>query len=506
VHSSATGDTSDPLGGAPSSFTHDAGEGTEFGTLAPTATTEANSAVPDAPEEKRGAGALWVAPPEGEALPEGASLAGSVLSTPSPTRESRRFLRRRKQPRHRRPHRPWRVVLAALAVILALFTASGIIISKRLGIPPPLAVVHSTIPSSRLAAGSAPSIPWPAGVQTAIAIPSLGVNAQSGPEVPQPIASLTKMMTAHVVLTDHPLSVGDQGPTITITQNDVTLYNEDVQSDQTNVQVAVGEVLTENQMLEGMLVHSASNFADLLAIWDAGSVSAFVTKMNSSAASLGMTQTQYVDASGFSTQSVSTAADQLKLATQDVANPVFDQIVDMPAVTLPVAGTVASITPLVGIDDVVGVKSGFTSAAGGCDVLALQEHVHGLSVEVLAAVVGDHVGADLITGAGLDALSIARPAMSSVQEVDLASRGRRLAEATVLGHSVPVVARADLSVLAWPGQRITESLHVARGPRAGAAAGWRLGTVTVRVGPEKLQVTVRTGKRLPPPTLLQRVV
>ena len=211
-------------------------------------------------------------------------------------------------------------------MILAVFTVLGFVVAKRLGIPPPLAVVRSVMPSSRLVPGSAPAIPWPAGVESAIAIPVLGVNVQSGPEVPQPIASLTKMMTAHVVLTDHPLSVGNQGPTITITQNDVTLYNEDVQSDQTNIQVAAGEVLTEDQMLEGMLVHSASNFADLLAIWDAGSVSAFVTKMNASAASLGMTETQYVDASGFSTQSVSTAADQLKVATQDVALIVADTV------------------------------------------------------------------------------------------------------------------------------------------------------------------------------------
>jgi D-alanyl-D-alanine carboxypeptidase (penicillin-binding protein 5/6) len=392
-----------------------------------------------------------------------------------------------------------------VAVILAVFTVLGFVVAKRLGIPPPLAVVRSVMPSSRLVPGSAPAIPWPAGVESAIAIPVLGVNVQSGPEVPQPIASLTKMMTAHVVLTDHPLSVGNQGPTITITQNDVTLYNEDVQSDQTNIQVAAGEVLTEDQMLEGMLVHSASNFADLLAIWDAGSVSAFVTKMNASAAALGMTQTQYVDASGFSTQSVSTAADQLKVATQDVANPVFDQIVDMPTVTLPVGGTVGSATPLVGIDDVVGVKSGFTSAAGGCDILALQEDVHGLPVEVLGAVVGDHVGTDPITGAGLDALSIARPAMSSVHEVDLASRGKQLAVASVAGHSVPVVASTELSVLAWPGQLVTESLQVTRRPPAGTPAGWRLGSVTLRVGPQKLQAALRTGKRLPSLTFLQRV-
>jgi D-alanyl-D-alanine carboxypeptidase (penicillin-binding protein 5/6) len=426
----------------------------------------------------------------------------AVALPPAPEPPARR---RRERARHRRTRRPWRFILATLAVIVALVIASGIIVDGRLHDRPPLAKVRSTLVSSRLVAGNAPALPWPAGVQSAIAIPALGITAQSGPEVAEPIASVTKLMTAHIVLSDHPLSAGEEGPTITIAPLDVTLYEEAVESDQANIQVAVGEVLTERQMLEGMLVHSANNFADLLAIWDAGSISAFVTKMNATASSLGMTNTQYADASGYSAQSVSTPADQLKVATLDVANPVFDQIVDMPTVTLPVGGTVPTYTPLLGVDGVVGVKSGFTSAAGGCDVLALLESVHGTPVVVLAAVVGNRVGTDVITGAGLEALSIARPAMSSVQSVDLAPRGTRLAVATASGHTVSVVARSDLSVLAWPGQRITASLHVARRPRAGAPAGWAIGTVTVRAGPEKLQVAVRIAKHLPSPTFLQRV-
>jgi D-alanyl-D-alanine carboxypeptidase (penicillin-binding protein 5/6) len=323
--------------------------------------------------------------------------------------------------------------------------------------------------------------------------------------VAEPIASVTKLMTAHIVLTDHPLSIGQQGPTITITALDVTLWQDAVATDQANIEVSVGEVLTEYQMLEGMLVHSANNFADMLAIWDGGSISSFVTKMNSTATSLGMTHTQYADASGYSTQSVSTPADQLKLATLDVSNPLFNQIVAMPAVTLPVGGTVTTFTPLLGVDGVVGVKSGYTSAAGGCDVLALLQMVDGVPVEVLAAVVGDHVGDDVITDAGLEALSIARPAMADVRSIDLAPSGTQLAVATASGNSVPVVARSDLTVLAWPGQRVTEFLQVARRPRAGTAAGWRIGTVTVRAGPEKLQVVVSTAKALPSLTLLQRV-
>ena len=523
------GDSSVRAGASTSPSRDDAGADAESGTSLATSAVEPEPGTPgestestespgppgpvapESSEKQANADAPPVESSDQAAASEGAPPSQIVASampvppTPEPTPERRRFSRRRARPRHRRARRPWRVILATLAVIVVLAGASGVVVAHRLGIRPPQASVRSTLASSRLVGGSAPALPWPAGVQSAIAIPALGVTAQSGPGVAEPIASLTKLMTAYVVLTDHPLSVGEQGPTITITPNDVALYEEDVQSDQANIEVSAGEVLTEYQLLEGMLVHSASNFADLLAIWDAGSTSAFVTKMNSTVASLGMTQTQYFDASGYLAQSVSTPADQLKVASLDLANPVFGQIVDMPAVTLPVAGTVGSYTPLVGVDGVVGVKSGFTSVAGGCDVLALLVGVHGVPVEVLAAVVGEHVGTDVITSAGLEALSIARPAASSVRFVDIAPRGSRVATASVPGHSVPVVARSDLAVIAWPGQRITESLHVARRPRAGAPAGWGIGSVTIRVGPEKFQVAVRTAKRLPPPTFLQRV-
>ena len=150
-------------------------------------------------------------------------------------------------------------------------------------------------------------------------------------------------------------------------------------------------MLTERQILEGMLIHSANNLAFALACWDAGSLPAFVAKMNATAMSLGMTNTHYADASGFTSQSVSTPADLLKVTSAAMAIPVFAQTVSMPSVTLPVAGTVSTYTPLLSgsttdAPGVVGVKSGFTTAAGGGDILAYQTAVGGHPLIVLAAV------------------------------------------------------------------------------------------------------------------------
>ena len=106
----------------------------------------------------------------------------------------------------------------------------------------------------------------------------------SGPEQPVPVASLTKLMTAYVILHDHPLAPDESGPHITVTQADVDDYDTDTVSDDSNAQVTARRAVDRAQVLEGLLVHSADNYADMLARWDAGSVPAFVAKMNAAAA------------------------------------------------------------------------------------------------------------------------------------------------------------------------------------------------------------------------------
>ena len=72
----------------------------------------------------------------------------------------------------------------------------------------------------------------------------------------------------------------------------------DALANATSIPVVTGQSFTERQLLDGLIVHSANDFADSLARYDAGSVSAFVAKMNATAAVLGMTQTHYTDPSG----------------------------------------------------------------------------------------------------------------------------------------------------------------------------------------------------------------
>ena len=239
--------------------------------------------------------------------------------------------------------------------------------------------------------GSDPALLWPAIGQAAVAIPALDYARQSGPEEPVPVASLTKMATAVVILRDHPIPVNASGPSIPVTAGDVGQYTTDLQNDETNIPLQTGETLTELQMLEALLNQSANDIAYSLAVWDAGSEAAFVAKMNALAVSLGALHTHYVDASGFQPQSVSTAADSLRIAAAGMSIPTFAKVAGMPTVSLPLVGTVHNIVTQVGSNGVVGVKSGYTGQSAGCMVLAGYRTIFGRSVLVLASALGQHV-------------------------------------------------------------------------------------------------------------------
>src|SRR5262249_53301987 len=149
------------------------------------------------------------------------------------------------------------------------------------------------------------------------------------------------------------------------------------------VKVAPGEMINERQMLDALLVGSADNMATVLANWDAGSEPAFVAKMNAAAAALGMGATHYADASGLNAASVSNAGDQLAASQAAMAMPTFAAIVRQPQVTVPVAGRIFNFNHLVGKDGIVGIKTGNTTAAGGCWAFAADRTVGGQPVTVV---------------------------------------------------------------------------------------------------------------------------
>jgi D-alanyl-D-alanine carboxypeptidase (penicillin-binding protein 5/6) len=261
-------------------------------------------------------------------------------------------------------------------------------------------------------------MPWPKVGTAAVAVPQLSVIASSPSQPRVPIASLTKMMSAWVVLHQMPLTYAQRGPCETVRAQDAAVYLHDVATGQSNAKVVQGERICEGTLMRGLLVHSAGNYVELLVVMMHMSAARFIATMNQDASALGLTRTHYVDYTGISPGDLSTARDQATMAIDLMgAEPVVRSIVALSHVALPVAGVVASYTPLVGEDGVVGVKSGFTDPAGGCDVMAVQVTLGADAVTLYAVVLGQH-GYDPLGLAGQAALALARALRTSMALVN----------------------------------------------------------------------------------------
>src|SRR5438046_16370 len=132
---------------------------------------------------------------------------------------------------------------------------------------PAVAATHLLHPTE-VVPGTAPSLPWPSRGSGAIAVSGLGFVGTSGNEQAIPAASVTKVMTALVVLEDSKLKKGETGANITISDADVGAYESDLRDQQSVVKVEVGEQLTPFQRPEGLLIPSANHLLEPAARWD----------------------------------------------------------------------------------------------------------------------------------------------------------------------------------------------------------------------------------------------
>ncbi|HEY3976983.1 MAG TPA: hypothetical protein VGM79_06890 [Streptosporangiaceae bacterium] len=232
------------------------------------------------------------------------------------------------------------------------------------------------------------AVSWPAGGVSAADISGYGVTAGPGATRQVPIASVAKLMTAYVILHDHPLSASGSGPDITVEPSEAAEYPSQVADGDSLVAVAAGERITERQALEALLLPSADNMAWILGRWDAGSEAAFATRMNAAARSLAMTGTGYTDPSGLDSSTVSTAADQVRLGMAAMKVPALAAITAESAAVVPVAGLVRNTNTLLGQAGIVGLKTGSTQAAGGCLLVAARQELNGHSTLIVAAAFG----------------------------------------------------------------------------------------------------------------------
>jgi len=387
-----------------------------------------------------------------------------------------------------------------IAVVLILAAVAAVNYLR----PIPAVAAAPLLPATDLVEGTAPSLPWPSRGAAAVGVPGLGLIASSGNEQAIPAASVTKVMTALVILLDAPLPVGGSGPSVTVTEADVQGYQSDLSQGQSVVRVEAGEGLTEMRLLQGMLIPSANNYAEMAARWNgAGSIDAFVAKMNARAAALKMTHTHFADPAGASPQSISTPSDLLILGMAAMKDPAFASIVAMPQVDLPVAGTVYNVNGVLGQSGIVGIKTGSGLNAGANFLFASTQSIDNHDILVIGCVMGQPT-LDVAFATAKALIAAMSPALHVRRVI---ARNQSVAHYTTpWGAETDLVSQVDLDLVEWPGLVLRQHLN------AGSIvvdhplpSGVREGTEHVALGDYDLDVPLVTADPIYPPGRLWRL-
>jgi D-alanyl-D-alanine endopeptidase (penicillin-binding protein 7) len=191
-------------------------------------------------------------------------------------------------------------------------------------------------------------------------------------DLPTPIASVTKLMTAMVMLDAH-LPMDES---LTISEADVDMLKG------TGSRLRIGTELTRSELLQLALMASENRAASALGRNYPGGLTAFVSAMNAKAAMLGMVRSHFVDPTGLNSSNVSTAEDLAKMVRAAYQYPEIRQVTTTASYEVPVNGlrnpvNFVNTNILVRNSDwVIGLsKTGFINEAGRC--LVMQAEIGG---------------------------------------------------------------------------------------------------------------------------------
>jgi len=252
----------------------------------------------------------------------------------------------------------------------------GIMAAGLLAVP---AAHASAVPAAHAPAGTAaPASAAPVGVQSRLAEladAATGADLWSRSSVTKrPMGSVTKVMTAYVVLTTPKLNLNR---VITVPAG-ITAYDE--KYDASTAGLRPGERLTTRQLLYALLLPSGCDAAYTLAAAYGPGGGGFIAKMNATAQKLGMAKTHFSDFSGLPDPgeytNYSTAHDLIGLGRAAMRLPALAAIVATRGYRLAAgsghqAHSWTNLDPLLGrYPGAIGIKTGYTAAAGQCLLFA----------------------------------------------------------------------------------------------------------------------------------------
>ncbi|MEV0589160.1 serine hydrolase [Nonomuraea sp. NPDC050310] len=217
-------------------------------------------------------------------------------------------------------------------------------------------------------AGAATRTPGPqapaVAARSAYLIDSAGtVHYAKRPARRAAVASLVKIMTTYVVLRETARTEAELTDLITVTKSDV---RHAAANGATSAALRKGERLSVLDLLHGVMLPSGADASHALARRYGPGQSAFVAKMNAAARTLGLADTRYTNADGLPYSGYSTAADQARLTQAALGDAAFRAIAAKRVHRTGKHTWRTTNRLFARTDGVIGVKTGFTNAAGFC--------------------------------------------------------------------------------------------------------------------------------------------
>jgi D-alanyl-D-alanine carboxypeptidase (penicillin-binding protein 5/6) len=411
-------------------------------------------------------------------------------------------------PARRRKRRRRRATIAAI-VVLTLAAVSGGYAAYALTAPIGNATLDAEAP--QVVTPPAAQIALPVEGAYAVSITGAddylgptasGIWASGGGDGPRPMASISKVITALVVLNAKPLAdTTDPGPTITFDRADHALYDKYYVMGATIAAMPTGSSMSQRQALEAMLIVSASNYAEAVSTWAFGSQSAFVRAAKDWLAANGLTGTTMVEPTGIDPRNASTPADLIALARIAMANPVIAQIAGMSSLNVPNIPPALNTNTLLGVEGITGLKTGTLEESGSNLLFTATMDV---GIDRPLDIVGVILGSYSRDSVNLDVRALLGSIRDGFQTVTLGVRGDRIGTySTPWGERADILLGDDASVLTWSDTAITSTFTAT--PLTTGSDGDVVGSVTWTVGSDEITAPLVLGGSIEPPSAWWRL-
>jgi len=390
---------------------------------------------------------------------------------PEPHRLSRRQVYRRRRI----------VVFTSIGLVLASVTGAGVYAANTLGTPIPAAAPEVLDPPALAAAAQQLALPGFGGYAVG-AVGFDGLLAGGNESATMPIASIAKVVTALVLLDEHPIPAGEGGPEIAYTDADVAIYWDMVAQNGSVAPVQAGATLTLRESLGALMLPSGNNYGISLANWAFGSEAAYAERAQVWLAEHGLTGTRIVDSSGLSLENVSTPADLVRLGQLAIEQPALAELVATQTIAIPELGPITNSNKLLGTHGVDGIKTGTTDDAANL-LFSADVAVGSSTVTIVGVLLGgvDHATVRGAVAALLDSVG------PGFHEVTPLQDGQELATySTPWGDTATARATEGATLVVWSDTPV--DITVEADPITLADDGDPIGTAIVTAGSQRIEV------------------